>query len=106
MERTTKAQLKSMVDGLNKALNRPQFAWTISPLGAEVQVNKSNPGHLMLDHNSIYGGYQLVEIDNESGGQRLHFSGRRFSAQEMWWMLYAVRESVIHGEFKRFPVSE
>lgn len=99
MERTTKAQLTAMVLQLNQKLNRPLVAWSKGTTGRL----KSNPGHLMLDHNSCYGGYQLVEIDNESGGERTHFSGHRFSAGEMWWMLYAVREIVMHGQFEAFP---
>ena len=98
MERTTRKQLESMVYQLNVKLNRPLVSYS----GFQ-ETFKSNPGHFMLDHNSTYGGYQLVEIDNETGGEKTHFSGHRFSAQEMWWMLYAVKECIVHDQFNAWP---
>lgn len=98
MERTSRKQLDSLVYQLNVRLNRPLTRFKTNQPGSRMNI-----GHFMLDHNPSYGGYQLVEIDNESGGERTHFSGRRFSAQEMWWMLYAIREVIIHNEFKVWP---
>ena len=96
MERTTKAQLYRMVYQLNEKLGRPLTQY--SGYGKTLTGNK---GHLFLDHNATYGGWQLSEMCGNGTGERTHFSGRRFSAKEMWWMLYAVKETVFHGEFQK-----
>jgi len=98
MERTTRKQLENMVYQLNVRLNRPIVAWS-----GYQETLKSNVGHFMLDCNPTYGGYQLNEIVNEQGGEKGHFSGRRFSASEMWWLLYAVRECTEFDQFKAWP---
>lgn len=84
MTRTTRKDLQRLVDRLTALQGRPNESWDKQPDGKY----HANYGALHLDHNSIYGGWDLVEIVNESGGEHSlignTFAGRgRLNAHEM-----------------------
>ena len=67
MSRTTRAQLESLVEIINKQLDRPTKPYADSvehPWGAM----KAQIGNFHIDN--AYGGYRLCEMDNEHGGVR------------------------------------
>ena len=82
--RTSRKRLDALVAQIATLQGRPKECWAVvSPRG-----NKSNPGALHLDHAPCYGGFDLVEICNDKGGESSlignTFGGRgRLSAKEM-----------------------
>lgn len=89
MTRYSKKLIQSQVNQLNKLLGRPTEYHT--------KINGewvTNVRHLFLDHNSIYGGYQLQEVSNAFGAmddRALGLSfGHRLKAAEMSMFLAGV----------------
>lgn len=84
MTRTTRKDLERLVARVTRLQQRPEAAYVKGEDGKyHCQV-----GALQLDHNSCYGGWDLVEMVNGSGGQQSlignTFAGRgRLSAHEM-----------------------
>jgi hypothetical protein len=95
MERTTKSQLRSMVTHLNKVLNRPTEMFDAN--------RKFNPGHLYLD--KIDSGWRLEEI-SPNGGSKTPVGSYRYTAGEMWRVLYILREVLEFGSLKPFPKAD
>ena len=54
-------------------------------------------GGLRLDHNNIYGGYNIEEIVNEGGGVRHPFGQDRQKAGTMYAMLWFAIRTHEHG---------
>lgn len=105
MSRTSPAQLHSMVEKLNKKLNRPLVPF-IS--GAAVhdhetpQANRPCPGHLFVENIASYGGWTLCEV-TDKGGERHPLGNKRHTAGEMWDILYAVTQVVLWDELQPIP---
>jgi len=82
MERTTKAQVVRAFENLAKAMGKQYSpatpAWTTREGGGL----KATVGVWMLDHNGVYGGYVITEMDNEGGGESNPFGCCRMSARE------------------------
>lgn len=55
--RTTKAEVTAV------------FKMWVESVGGHLAKDYSDVGGYQLDHNSVYGGYQIVQIVNERGGQ-------------------------------------
>jgi hypothetical protein len=86
----TKKDLQRKVDFIVNKLGLPKEGWT-----QDIDGNKANVGHIALDHNAIYGGWDLNQIMNESGGINSwignDFAGRgRLKAHEMETFLLGV----------------
>lgn len=97
MERTTRKQLESMVQSLNKKLNRPATHSTKLPSGVFVP----NERHLFLEYIAEYGGYSLAEVNGN--GERHPIGAGRHQAGEMWHILKALTEVVCFGELQPIP---
>ena len=80
MKNRTRRTLETLVRIINETRNRPPAAYIETTLMGN-KAYASCPGHIFLDHNSIYGGYLLSEMC-ESGGERT-LSGDRKTAREM-----------------------
>lgn len=83
--KTSTKRLEQLRDILAKLQGRPPKAWEPRPDG---KGSLAVVGALILDHNSIYGGWDLCEMVNESGGEHSlignTFAGRgRLKAHEM-----------------------
>lgn len=50
----------------------------------------ANVGTYFVDHNSVYGGYQICRMANEAGGESLPFGMGRHSASEFVALLDGV----------------
>jgi len=61
-------------ENLLKAMKKQRTKWTHDPV---TKKNKVNVGSWSLDYNSIYGGYNIEEVMNESGGVNHPFGERR-----------------------------
>lgn len=89
MARYSKKLIQAEVNLLNELLDRPtEYHTKINGVWA------ANVGHLCLDHNTIYGGYQLQEVSNKLGALDdrafgLSF-GHRLKAAEMYLFLAGV----------------
>lgn len=88
--RITRGRLLHEVDMLNDKTGRPT-EYTIS---GETQV-----GHLHLDYNSTYGGYELREITSPGGSVSILYS--RCKANEMLAYLSGA-VNALYGSFE-FP---
>lgn len=92
MARVSRQRLEHLVDILAELQGRPTGRVWIQEDGK----NKARIGHLKLDHNTMYGGWDLVEILTESGGEESlignTFAGRgRLKAHEMeTWLIGAL----------------
>lgn len=88
--RITKKMLNQLIERLNDNLDRPADAYTKDASGQWT----ANAGHLQLDHNPIYGGYQLQEIVNSSGGVDDRVFGldwgHRLTNKEMYYFLKGI----------------
>ena len=58
------------------------------------EKNVSRVGTLCIDHNSIYGGYNVEEICNEHGAVRHPFGERRLKAPAFWAMLNGIERAL------------
>lgn len=52
-----------------------------------IPFGQANVGKLYLDHQSVYGGYCIRLVDNESGGVSCPFGDIRYSARQFFDML-------------------
>lgn len=69
------------------------FEYFCSEYGYRIAKSYDDHGALRLDHNSIYGGYNIERIADEGSGISFPFdSGNRHSATELYDMLwFAIR---------------
>jgi len=86
MARVSRARLENLVKIVAEKQGRPLAPWAYTTESANRL--RGQRGALQLDHNPIYGGWDLVEIANESGGENSlignTFGGRgRLNAHEM-----------------------
>lgn len=82
MERTTKAQVVRAFENLAKAMGKQYSPATPAWTKRDDGTNKGTVGVWMLDHNGVYGGYVITEMDNEAGGESNPFGSNRMSARE------------------------
>lgn len=57
-------------------------------------VDYGTVGAWKLDYNSIYGGYQIQEVDNDAGGVSCPLGHKRFKAAQFLEMLIFAREAL------------
>jgi hypothetical protein len=80
MDRITKKNVEGLFETLCKAM------------GKRIATDYNDVGAWALDHNSHYGGWVIVEIVNEAGGQRNPVIEMRLRNREMWQaMRFALR---------------
>ena len=65
MERIRKTRLERLAAQVNKELGRPERFWDYSD-----GRNIAHVGHISTNNAPIYGGWDLVEVTSESGGER------------------------------------
>ena len=78
-DRITMKNLEALRDSINKATNSPLEAY--EPLKSGDFKAKANVGHYQLE--GAYGGYKLVRITNESGGETNITNG--FDPKRILW---------------------
>jgi len=71
--RTTKKQIEM------------KFRRVIEAAGLRVATSYKDVGGFALDHNSFYGGWRIIQIDNEFGGERDY--GHRMQGSDFWYAL-------------------
>lgn len=59
------------------------FKNLIKHMGCEVAQSYKDNGKYALDHQAVYGGYQIVQYSGVNGGEHLPFGTKRRSASEM-----------------------
>ena len=69
--RTTKKQIEA------------KFRNVIEAAGLRVATSYKDVGGFALDHNGVYGGWRLIQIVNEFGGER-DFGAARMKGGEFW----------------------
>ena len=74
-----KEMLQRKVERLNRVLGRPDTPYRID---SATGFTRGNAGHILLDHNSHYGGYILRVMCDNTGESNFGIS-RRISAKEM-----------------------
>ena len=94
MEKVTKSNVYGVFIHLANELNKPIYV--NADLMAEfTKENEHFPkpkksmkyneiGVWKLDYYPMYGGYKIVEVDNEYGGESEPLGGRRMMAIEFW----------------------
>lgn len=64
----------------------------------EEAIEKKQTKYLYLEHNSIYGGYRVINVNIESGGHSGAFGGNgceaRLSAKAMYLKLDSILEGI------------
>ena len=88
-------QLKRIAPMLGKTTGNP---WTRTAEGKNV----SRVGTLNLDHNAVYGGYNVEEIVNESGAISHPFGDKRVNAAALWVMLNGIERALYIKEAVKF----
>jgi len=82
MERYTKSHavraFTQLATAMGKRFEPVTPAWTKREDG----TNKATVGVWCLDHNGVYGGYVITEMDNESGGESHPFGSNRMGTRE------------------------
>ncbi len=73
-------QLNNKVSALNKMLDRPADPFTYD--GKEKRY-RANVGCIFLEHNTHYG-YKVVEMSNDSGGEKTLTEGLTLKAASEW----------------------
>jgi len=59
------------------------FTRFVKTIGGKVATSYNDVGGYILDYNANYDGYQIAQIENIHGGQRLSFlGGQRFKAAQ------------------------
>ena len=76
----TRFQLNNRVNELNKMLGRPLDPYTYD--GKEKRY-RANVGCIFLEHNTHYG-YKVVEMSNDSGGEKTLTEGLTLKAATEW----------------------
>lgn len=68
------------------------FEHLVKALGGHIATSYNDVDGYQLDYNPVYGGYNIVQIANEGGGQSQPFGSERHGASEMWYMMrFALR---------------
>ena len=75
MERTTKAEVNQAFESLALALGKSTQPY-------DKVTRKAIAGAWYLDHNGVYGGYIVYEMDNERGGVSEPMNRRRMPSRE------------------------
>jgi hypothetical protein len=75
-----------------------KFRNVIEAAGGRVATSYNDVGGFALDHNSVYGGWRIVQITNEAGGERdlcHRMQGSNFwQALDLFGsVLYAIRKT-------------
>jgi len=65
---------------ISKKHNQAVFERLVDACGAHVAHGYNDVGGWRLDYNGLYGGYNIEEIANESGGVRQPFGATRMKA--------------------------
>lgn len=79
-DRVTKAMIQAQFKRFAYMLGRDTIPYKCGPDGGRP---KAQVGALFLDHNTIYGGWVVCEMVNESGGLSCLFGHTRRSAFDM-----------------------
>ena len=87
-----KENLERQIAHINKLLNRPETPWRRDEQGKL----HANVGNFHLD--SAYGGYNLSEMDGDSGGIRNVFGIGFVSKRELWSTLDAFIRGIEYGK--------
>lgn len=58
------------------------FKWFVDAIGGKMASSWNDIGGYAINHNSTYGGYQIVQISNASGGQHEPFGSMRRKGQD------------------------
>jgi hypothetical protein len=88
MERIRKVQLDWLLNRINELAGTPPAAYTRDGSGKLT----GNIGHIFLDRG--YGGYSIVQMVNEAGGQRNFGHPYRMSARETWMCLRGIEAAL------------
>lgn len=83
MPRTTKSDLQSLVNRLNRETGNPEDPYTRTPDGKLV----ANIGNYHL--SSAYGGYALHQMANDGGGVREPLYTGHVTARELYGKMHA-----------------
>lgn len=67
---------------VSKKLVENKFKRFVQALGGKVATAWNDVGAFALDHNSVYGGYTVVQIVNASGGVSSPFGYHRMKASQ------------------------
>ena len=90
MEKIRREVMENQVKRIAALLGKPSG----NPWTREGDRNRARVGTLCIDHNSVYGGYNVEEIANESGGVRHPFGDRRLKAPAFWAMLNGIERAL------------
>ena len=85
--RIKRAGLEAAVQRLAERLGKPTGPCWIHD--EKTGRNRAVIGAWALDHNSIYGGYVIEEINNDRGGIRHPLIATRVKGEELLRMIYA-----------------
>jgi hypothetical protein len=89
MERYTRKNAEAAFERLAQKLGKPTAKSTGKATWRRVgDRNVATVGQWALDHNSIYGGFVVVEIVNEGGGEAHPLGDRRMPAREFCQSIY------------------
>lgn len=83
-EKITRGHLEARIKRLNLAIGQKIEPWRV--VGVRTVANV---GVFHLDHASDYGGYQILRMNSESGGEAQPFGGQRMKAAECCHVLDA-----------------
>jgi len=90
--KTLNEHLQEIAKQLNLATNRDEAA------------AKNLTHYLYLDHNSVYGGYRIVNVNIENGGRSGAFGGNgteaRINAKAMYMKLDSILNGVLAAQTK------
>lgn len=87
MSKTTRAQIESKCQALNRLLGMPTEPYT--EVGGKY---RANIGNIHLDHNST--GWQVQQMHSDSGGVTCPLGDYRLTAFECWLALNAACAAV------------
>lgn len=94
MERYTRKNAEAAFERLALKLGK-STARTGGPIWRRVgDRNVARVGAWALDHNSIYGGFVVIEIVNEGGGERHPMGDRRMPARQFCESVYFTEKAL------------
>lgn len=87
MERITIGHLRAMVKRVNTVAGTPLEAYTKQP----DKTFKANIGHIGLD--CAYGGYRVIQLVSEGGGETEFGPGYRMNARECYYTMRGIESA-------------
>ena len=90
MEKIRREVLENQLKRIAALLGKPSG----NPWQRVGDKNVSTIGTLSIDHNSVYGGYNVEEIVNEHGAIRHPFGDGRLKGPAFWAMLNGIERAL------------